>query len=47
MKIPLQTSVVALGLGLLFEGLLVRPIWNFAFRFASRPALTLDAHRPV
>jgi hypothetical protein len=35
--------VAALGLGLLFEGVLVRPVWNFAFRFASRPALTLES----
>jgi hypothetical protein len=35
--------VAALGLGLLFEGMLVRPVWNLAFRFASRPALTLES----
>jgi hypothetical protein len=33
----------ALGLGLIFEGALVRPLWNFAFKFASRPALTLES----
>jgi hypothetical protein len=35
--------VAALGLGLIFEGVLVRPLWNFAFRFASKPALTLES----
>jgi hypothetical protein len=35
--------VAALGLGLIFEGVLVRPLWNLAFRFASRPALTLES----
>jgi len=35
--------VAAFGLGLLFEGALVRPIWNFAFRFASKPALMLES----
>ena len=35
--------IAAFGLGLIFEGALVRPIWNLAFRFASRPALTLES----
>ena len=35
--------VAALGIGLLFEGLLVRPIWNLVFRFGSKPALTLES----
>ena len=35
--------VAALGLGLIFEGLLVRPVWNLAFRFASKPALSLES----
>ena len=35
--------VAALGLGLLFEGLLVRPLWNVAFKFASKPALMLES----
>ena len=35
--------VAALGLGLLFEGILVRPLWNLAFKFASKPALTLES----
>lgn len=29
--------------GVLFEAALVRPLWNFAFRFASAPALTLES----
>ncbi|HVD60805.1 MAG TPA: hypothetical protein VNC11_08035 [Gemmatimonadaceae bacterium] len=33
----------ALGLGILFERVLVTPIWNFMFRFASTPALTLES----
>lgn len=28
--------------GVLFERLLVSPLWNFLFRFASNPATTLD-----
>jgi hypothetical protein len=28
--------------GLAFEALLVRPLWNFLFRFESAPALTLE-----
>ena len=35
--------IAALGLGLIMEGLLVRPLWNLAFRFASKPALTLES----
>jgi hypothetical protein len=35
--------VAALGLGLIFEGIVVRPIWNFTMRFASRPALSLES----
>lgn len=35
--------VAALGLGLLFEGIIVRPLWNLAFKFASKPALTLES----
>jgi hypothetical protein len=34
---------VALAAGFAFEGLLVRPFWNFLFRFASTPAQTLDS----
>jgi len=33
----------ALAAGVLFERILVAPIWNFAFRFASTPALTLES----
>jgi hypothetical protein len=32
----------SLGVGILFERLLVSPIWNLAFRFASNPAATLE-----
>lgn len=34
---------VALGIGILFERFVVSPIWNFTFRFASTPALTLES----
>ncbi|HEX6373534.1 MAG TPA: hypothetical protein VF006_31705 [Longimicrobium sp.] len=33
----------ALVAGFAFEGLLVRPFWNFFFRFASNPAQTLES----
>lgn len=33
----------ALTAGILFERILVTPIWNFMFRFASTPALTLES----
>lgn len=33
----------ALAAGIAFERFLVTPIWNFAFRFASNPALTLES----
>jgi hypothetical protein len=33
----------SLVLGVLFERALVTPIWNFAFRFASNPAVTLES----
>jgi hypothetical protein len=35
--------VAALVAGFAFEGLLVRPFWNFFFRFASTPAQTLES----
>jgi hypothetical protein len=35
--------LVALLAGFAFEGMLVRPFWNFLFRFASTPAQTLDS----
>jgi hypothetical protein len=33
----------ALTAGILFERILVTPVWNFMFRFASTPALTLES----
>jgi hypothetical protein len=33
----------ALAIGIVFERALVTPIWNFAFRFASEPALSLES----
>jgi hypothetical protein len=33
----------ALAGGLLFERILVSPLWNFAMRFASAPAVTLES----
>lgn len=38
----LQLAVAILG-GLVFERVLVSPLWNFAMRFASTPALTLES----
>ena len=38
--LQIALAVVA---GFAFEGLLVRPFWNFLFRFASTPAQTLDS----
>ncbi|MBD0320795.1 MAG: hypothetical protein ICV87_10705 [Gemmatimonadetes bacterium] len=35
--------LLALAGGIAFELLAVRPIWNFFFRFASAPALTLES----
>src|SRR5437868_7735240 len=32
----------ALTTGIVFERFLVAPLWNFLFRFASTPALTLE-----
>src|SRR6185503_6187569 len=37
----LLTAAIAGGLA--FERLLVNPLWNFMFRFASAPALTLES----
>jgi hypothetical protein len=34
---------VAVAGGLIFEAVLVRPVWNATMRFASRPALTLES----
>ena len=39
---PLRIVAAAVG-AVLFEALLARPLWNLAFRFASRPATTLEA----
>jgi len=35
--------LVALAGGVAFEKVLVGPFWNFLFRFASRPAMTLES----
>ena len=35
--------VAALAGGVIFNRFLVTPIWNFAFRFESNPALTLES----
>lgn len=40
---PLPVAGIALAGGLAFEKLLVGPLWNFLFRFASRPAQTLES----
>jgi hypothetical protein len=39
---PLLLGAAALG-GLVFEIGLIRPMWNFLFRFESAPALTLES----
>lgn len=33
----------AIGMGIIFERIVATPIWNFAFRFASKPALMLES----
>lgn len=38
-----ELFAASLGAGILFERLIVTPIWNFAFRFASNPATTLES----
>ena len=35
--------LVALAGGILFERLIITPIWNLTLRFASRPAVTLES----
>jgi len=35
--------IAAIGIGILFERAMVRPMWNFMFRFASKPALMLES----
>jgi len=39
----LERSAMAVAGGVLFEALLVRPLWNSLFTFASKPALTLES----
>jgi hypothetical protein len=39
----LVLGAVAVVGGILFERLLVTPVWNLAFRFASNPAVTLES----
>jgi hypothetical protein len=39
---PLLFAAAIAG-GLLFERVLVSPLWNFAMRFASTPAVTLES----
>jgi translation initiation factor IF-1 len=39
---PLQAGLAVVG-AVLLELVLARPLWNFAFRFASNPATTLEA----
>ena len=47
-RIDTQFLVVGGGAaGFAFEGLLVRPFWNFLFRFASTPAQTATSEEPV
>jgi hypothetical protein len=36
-------AIAALGGALVFERFFVTPLWNFAMRFASQPALTLES----
>ena len=36
-------AALAIAGGVAFEALLVRPLWDFAFRFASAPALSLGS----
>jgi hypothetical protein len=39
----LMQFCVALAGGIVFEALLIRPLWSLASRFASEPALTLES----
>lgn len=39
---PFQLAAALVG-GVLFERFLVSPLWNFAMRFASSPAVTLES----
>lgn len=36
-------AIAAIAGGLAVERFLVQPIWNFTFRFASNPAMTLES----
>ena len=35
--------IAAVGSGIIFERAVATPIWNLAFRFASKPALMLES----
>ena len=35
--------IASFGAGLVFEWMIVSPLWRFLFRFASAPALTLES----
>ena len=35
--------IAAIGAGIIFERIVATPIWNFAFRFVSKPALMLES----
>ena len=39
---PVLGMLIALLGGLVFYGLLVRPVWNLMFRFASKPSAALE-----
>ena len=39
---PILLAAAIAG-GVVFERLVVNPLWNFMFRFASSPALTLES----
>jgi len=36
-------GIAAIGVGIVFERTVVRSIWNWSFRFASKPALMLES----
>jgi hypothetical protein len=42
LKMPLLVAFAAILGGLLFYGLLVKPLWRIIFKFASKPAETLS-----
>jgi hypothetical protein len=39
----IATFGAALAIGIVFERAVITPVWNFAFRFASEPALSLES----